>query len=48
MTPADWLIVSVTLQYFAASCCYAYLGNLNAAGLYLMYCLANVFLIRMS
>lgn len=48
MSPADWLIVSVTAHYACASVAYACSGNFNAAGLYAMYALANVFLIRMS
>ena len=48
MTLADWLIVVVTGLYLSASVCYGFVGNWNAAGLYLFYAGANVFLIRMS
>ena len=48
MNAADWLIVSVTAHYLAAAVAYGFVGNYNAAGLYLMYAAANVFLIRMS
>ena len=48
MTLADWIVASVTLHYLGAALVYWAQGNGDAAGAYVCYAGANVFLIRLA
>jgi len=48
MTWAEWLVVSVTLQYTVAAGIYAWQGNYWTAWIYTGYAFANIGLIKLA
>ena len=48
MSWAEWLVVSVTLQYTVAAAIYAYQGSFWTAWIYAGYAFANIGLIKLA